>query len=387
MEKTYLITADTFFPDENSAALQLRDLADALSRKGFNVVVLCPNRKELINDYQIHERVKIVRSPGKSPKETKTYIERLFLEVILPFKFFLECKRKKIHAENVTFIAYSPSIFLFILRILLNIPKHKSILILRDLFPFWAKDLGIIKSKFVFFCFKLVAVIQYRSFGKIYCQSSYDTQFISKYNLKTETLNNWLRNPSTDLVDILPAEINKFMSSNKKTIVYAGNVGVAQNVDRLLVLANQCKNLSIQFLIVGSGEKFLELVMQANAMQLENILIHGSVSQKCLSQIFYKADVGFVSLSADFRTENVPGKFVNYLAHGLSVCCDCANNKTLAWYFDKYEIGIIKDFSDLKSAHFALLELVDKKENQSLACFEENFSVESTVSKIMVFDE
>ena len=386
MAQNYLIVADTYYPDKNSAALQLRDLATELSRLGNKVTVLSA-RSDQDQEFMVDENGILILKPHcSSPKQSSSHLQRLVKEVLLPFRLAHVIRKYKVNVRSAELYVYSPSIFLFFVRFLLKIPKNKSKLILRDLFPYWAYDVGIIKSWFVFSIFNLIAKAQYKSFSKIYCQSERDTQFIKRYNKKAVPLSNWLSNRSHIKNIKLPLKISCFIENNKKTVIYSGSIGKAQNVKKLIDIAKASDKDYMQFLILGSGQDLDALIKYAAEFSPPNLLIHEPVSQECLTQILNMCDIGYISLDVNLRTHNVPGKFLNYLASGLWVLCDTGPNQELEKYFESYKIGWIGNILDGHQGAQLLTQISKEEANESLNCFSGSFSVERAVAKVLEVD-
>ena len=93
-------------------------------------------------------------------------------------------------------IWYSPTIFFGLFALFLKFKcKCKGYLILRDIFPEWAKDLGLIKNKLIYKYFKAVANLQYWIADTIGVQAISNIVYLKNWSnkkRKIEVLNNWL---------------------------------------------------------------------------------------------------------------------------------------------------------------------------------------------------
>ena len=167
-------------------------------RKKHSVSVIVPD-SGLENglDIRVNKGVEVIRVSMPSIKN-KNYFKRTFFELIMPFIIYINLSKKKLVRQRYDGIVwYSPSIFFGPLIYLLK--RHnscKTYLILRDIFPKWALDMGIIRKSFPYYFFKLNERFQYSVANTIGYQSksnsTYIEKFIRKDQPKTELLHNWL---------------------------------------------------------------------------------------------------------------------------------------------------------------------------------------------------
>ena len=98
----------------------------------------------------------------------------------MPFSFYfylLKSKYKTFKPDLVVW--YSPSIFFGILILLLKLRyKFHAYLILRDIFPEWANDLGLIKKSLPYYFFKFIASLQYFAANTIGVQSKSNIKYV-----------------------------------------------------------------------------------------------------------------------------------------------------------------------------------------------------------------
>ena len=70
---------------------------------------------------------------------------------------------------------------------------------------------------------------------------------------------------------------------------------------------------NIFFLLVGEGTEFDRLGNKIIEEDITNMSLIGSVSPLEFQKIVAASDVGLISLSRDFRTQNIPGKIMSYI--------------------------------------------------------------------------
>lgn len=161
-----------YIPSIKSSAKLIYDLAIEFCRRGHEVIVLTPDDK-LLSDTEVTfvNGIKILRvKTGKISGASKIF--RGFNEALL--SSVLWRKGKKFYQENKCdlIVWYSPSIFFgALVRRLKSLFSCPSYLILRDIFPQWALDAGILKKGLIYQFFRLKEMEQYDAADFIGVQS------------------------------------------------------------------------------------------------------------------------------------------------------------------------------------------------------------------------
>ena len=296
-----------------------RDLAKELFIQGHEVTIISGSNnisKEL--DITTEENVRIVRVKAPDLKTNK--LTRLLNEIALGRRIWKQTKNFIDYSEFDLVIYYSPTIFwAYLVNKLKKSFKLKSYLVLRDIFPKWAVDLGLIKKYSLAHLFlKFHEYRLYRSADFIGVQSPKnklyfeESSFLRFFN--PEVLFNWVQpNEDTNVKEI--SSIRKDLDIEEKILfLYGGNIGVAQDLDNLLNLASNLKDQkNIFFLLVGEGTEFDRLSNKIIKEDITNMSLIGSVSPLEFQKIVAASDVGLISLNRDFRTQNIPGKIMSYI--------------------------------------------------------------------------
>ena len=254
-----ILVADTFVPHQSSAAVQLRDLSREIVRQGHDLTVLLPSEKQVTpwvsEDF---DGVRIIRL--KSPRiKDVSYIRRTLAEFIMPFAMLWRFRRSGMFNGSWDGVVwYSPSIFHGpLVQALKRKGNSRSYLIIRDIFPEWAVDMGLMSRGIAYYFFKLVAYYQNANADVIGVQSSgnlsYFENWKSKPKCELQVLHNWLAPPARLRCSI---RLNETHLSGRKVFVYSGNMGVAQGMDILLDLAEELAHRNdLGFLFVGRGSE------------------------------------------------------------------------------------------------------------------------------------
>lgn len=356
-----LIVADAYPPLQTSAAIQIRDLALEFNMQGIVPLVITPD-STLIQPYLIEciDGIKILRLKTTIFKDVNKY-RRAFSEILLPFFMiynFRRCRLNDFQWDSIVW--YSPTIFLgpFIYYLKKRSPCF-SYLILRDIFPAWALDLGIIKKGLVYYLFRFFEKFQYSVADMIGVQAFANLNYFSNHNYKNiEVLQNWLTpNP----VLRCSIDVSRIFNQHQKIFVYAGNMGIAQEMSALLNLADELlfrKDIGILF--VGWGSEMAALERQARERGLSNIVFHNTIPSDEIPGLYSQCHIGLIALDPRHKTHNIPGKFLSYLQSGLPVLAIVNEGNDLHSIIDRYKVGRVTSDNSPKNLRNLAESIVDE---------------------------
>ena len=257
-----LTIVSVFYPPINSSAsIQVNNLVDELANQGHIIEVITPDFsiKDSIT-YEKKKNIRILRFKNGKMTDISLF-KRALNEFFMPFRIILTILNKSVNIQKSDgIIWWSPSIFFSPLVIFLKFKnKCRCYLILRDIFPKWAKDLKLIKNIFVYSFFNIFYNLQCLVSDYIGVQAEGNKKFIPKnYFVKKttiEVLNNWytpnLRNNECEI------DLSKTILKKKKVFIHAGNIGMAQGFNTIINVAEKLKdNKNIGFLFIGRGSQF-----------------------------------------------------------------------------------------------------------------------------------
>jgi len=366
-----IILLCVFFPPlKVSAAIQISDLAKELSSQGHDITVLTPD-STLKKSFLIakDKNIKILRIKSGKIRDVGL-VKRAINEFFLPFQMIYRLSIiAHILKNNNLIVWWSPSIFLTPLVIYLKIiSRCKSYLILRDIFPQWAIDLGIIKNKILALIFKTFYYFQFLASDMVGIQSFGDEKYIPKNffrkRIKFEILNNWYT-PSVSKKES-KFDLSSTILRRRKIFVYAGNIGLAQDVKVFIDLAKAFRNNDeIGFLFIGRGTLYEKLKKAVNEDFLNNVVFHEEISNTEIQSIYKNCFAGLISLNSKHTTHNIPGKFISYLHSGLPVFAVVNKNNNIIDIINKNDLGFATNSVDIKNLKKYFLDFIDMIDNKS----------------------
>ena len=270
----------------------------------------------------------------------KRAITELSLSLLLIFRF-RQTSWSKIKFDGV--IWYSPSIFFGLFAWYIKYKNNcKGYLILRDIFPDWAVDVGLLKKNLIYYLFKFFEIFQYKVANVIGIQTPGNEKYFqsnAKLHNKVEVLCNWLLPISESLPEI-DIKLQDSILFDRKIFVYAGNIGKAQNVKSIIDIAeNLSESSEYGFLIVGRGTEKAKLQSLVESKKLHNVLFLDEIGSKYIPSLYEQCFCGIVSLNVSHQSHNIPGKFVSYMHNSLPVFAMLNPGNDLADIIETKNVG------------------------------------------------
>lgn len=388
-----LIIVVYYLPSTQSSAKLIYDLATELRRQGHEPVVLAPD-SDISGDIQVtnEEGVTVVRVRSGKIKNASKYV-RTINEVRL--SQVLWSRGKKFFRGNRCdlVICYSPSIFFGpLVKRLKELYQCGSYLIMRDIFPQWALDMGLLKPGMVFNYFKRKELENYDAADIIGIQSPGNFHYYRENGLdkkyRLEVLYNWVT-LSERHVEF--KNYRKQLSLDGKVVFfYGGNVGVAQDMDNIVRLAERLVDEPRAFfLIVGDGSEVERLRGLIAEKGLKNIVLLDAVDQFEYLAMLSEFDVGLITLDHKLKTHNFPGKMLGYMSNSMPTLASVNPDNDLTVLFDTIRAGFVCiNGEDDKLTEYALLLVQDPELRKELGrnsrrLLETTFSVEQAASQIL----
>jgi len=341
--KSIVLVADAYPPSRTSAALQLRDLAVEFLRQGIiPTVITSDSEVQEFSELTELDGIRVLRLRTPEHKNIGR-IRRAVAELLMPFFMIRNFRKSALkNAQWDAVIWYSPTIFLgpFIYYL-----KRQSVcpgyLILRDIFPAWALDLGLMRKGPAYYFFRFFEKFQYSIASCIGVQAVGNLEYFKswpsfKYK-KIEVLQNWLTPKPSSYCSI---DISTLPIANRKIFVYAGNMGIAQGMGDLLILAETLLDRGdVGFLLIGPGSDVEILRQEVKNRGLINTVFCDEIGADEIPGLYAQCHVGLIALDPRHKTHNIPGKFLSYLQSGLPVIAIINDGNDLQLMIEKYQVG------------------------------------------------
>ena len=373
--------------------MQLRDLAREFARQGHALTVLLPTPDQQAPwALEQTDGVKVLRLKAPRTKDIG-YVRRTLGELAMPFAMLRQFRKSPLATEQWDGVVwYSPSIFHGpLVSALKKSSGCKGYLIIRDIFPEWASDMGLMGRGLPYRFFDAVARYQYSVANVIGVQTPGNSGYFDRWRQQPgrqlEVLQNWLDKPA---LARCPIRVNETSLAGRKVFVYAGNMGIAQGMDILLDLAEQwCGRKDVGFLFVGRGSDATRLKSAAKDRKLDNVLFCDEIHPDEIPDLYAQCNVGIVALDPRHKSHNIPGKFLTYMQSGLPVLATVNDGNDLAQMIRDEQVGQVCESNrvdDLVQFAKQLLEQIESDGQMPPRCrnlFQREFAVEKTVHQIV----
>ncbi|MGL5109872.1 MAG: glycosyltransferase family 4 protein [Vibrio ordalii] len=318
---------DDYLPDSTLVhAKMFHELALEFQRLGHHPIIITPSHGKQIRRLEVDfiDGVEVWRFRNP-PMRGQGKVKRLISESLLSFNAYMALKNLKDLQSFDLCVNYSPTIFFGpLMHWFKKEVRTFNYLVLRDMFPQWVIDEGIISAKSpIAFYLRFFERLNYNASDTIGLMSPANVGYFSSLNSKynnLQVLRNWAeikpKNYSTALINIR----EQYNLGDKVIYFYGGNIGHAQDMSNLLRLVKKMVEYPrAHFLFIGQGDEF-ELVRQTKAIEnLNNLTLLPSISQEAYKEVLTQVDIGLFSLAKTHKAHNFPGKLLGYMLQSLPI--------------------------------------------------------------------
>lgn len=306
------------------------DLMREFIRHGHSMHIVVPAERRL------HQSTAVIENNGAKILRVRTLnvqkanlIEKGIGTLLLEGQYQYAINK---YWKNVKFdlILYSTPPITFN-KVIVNLRRKydaKTYLLLKDIFPQNAVDLGMFSQRSLLYkFFRRKEVALYRLSDYIGCMSQANVEYVLKHNTfidpgKVEVCSN-----SIEIVDIGQIFENKEtlfrkynIPADKLHFIYGGNLGRPQGVDFLLQVldANEKRNDSY-FIIVGSGTEYNKIKLWFDTRKPNNACLYSSFPKQDYDALVRACDIGLIFLDKRFTIPNYPSRLLSYLENRMPV--------------------------------------------------------------------
>lgn len=204
------------------------------------------------------------------------------------------------------------------------IRRRPLILEIRDLWPEFAIDIGLLKNPFLIWMARRLESFLYGRASHFIVNSPAYVDYLESKGIAKSKIS-FIANgvdPTAFKVESTGSKFRQdYHLEGKFLVTYAGAVGMANDLDQLLDAANQLTDLpEIQFVVVGDGKERPRLEQRAAELGLENVLFTGTRPKSAMPGILAESDACLAILKDIPMFRNTyPNKVFDYMAAGKPV--------------------------------------------------------------------
>jgi len=322
------------------------DLVKTLSET-CEVYVVTPREKKtnLETELAQYKNIKVLKVKTGNVTQCKSLLEK-GLSTLMIERQYMKAINKYFTGVRFDLVLYStpPITFTNIIRKFQKTHNSKTYLMLKDIFPQNAVDIGFIKENgFLHKYFRKKEIDLYNVSDKVGCTSENNINFIKKHN---PTLCNDKIVICRNSIDPRPSEYFKRTNIARRSLnipddavifLYGGNLGKPQAIDFLLLFADNFHRVQNSYLlIVGKGSEYNRIDSYIKNNNPKNVILLNGLPKKEYNAIMTDCDVGLVFLDHRFTVPNNPARFTEYMEASMPMLAatDTATD-TREWLEDK----------------------------------------------------
>lgn len=329
MPKSRLLIVSQYFWPEN---FRVNDLVAELLLRGYAITILTgipnypnghiyPDFLSQPSRFSQFNGAKIIRAPmiTRGNGGIRLVLNYISFAISASFVGALRLSRQPFDAIFV----FQPSpITVALPAVLLRyITKTPLILWVQDLWPESLQALGVVNSLSLLSVIRSLVHFIYRRCDLILAQSKGFVPQIARHVRPATSVRffpNWSENVPSGPV---PLACEVPFAPDLFTVMFAGNVGDAQDFPAILAAANDLKHHPIRWVIVGDGRLASWVSSEIHRLSLQKqVIMLGRFPAQRMPSFFRHADALLVSLKdKPIFSMTVPSKLQTYLSAGLPI--------------------------------------------------------------------
>ena len=312
------------------------DLLREFIREGHDVYCVSPTERRHKKHTHLEEDGLLLKLKIGNIQKTNI-IEKGVSTLLLERQFVVAIKKYFADVKFDLIIYSTPPITLAnVVKYLKKRDNAKTYLLLKDIFPQNAVDIGIMSKSgwkgFIYKYFRQKEKKLYALSDKIGCMSPANVDYVLRNNPeipaeKVEVCPNSVevRDMRLNADDSVKMREKYGIPLDKKVFVYGGNLGKPQGIPFIIdCLKSQSDNKDAYFLIVGDGTEYGKLKEYFDEAKPENAKLMSRLPKEDYDRMIGACDVGMIFLDHRFTIPNFPSRLLSYMQAGLPVlaCTD-----------------------------------------------------------------
>lgn len=306
------------------------DLMRKFRKEGHEVFIVSPMERCFKKKTEIsgEEGVSILRIWTLNIRQTNP-VEKGLSTLLIGWQFLRGIKK---YFSNVQFdlVIYStpPITFTGVIKYIKRRDNAKSYLLLKDIFPQNAVDIGMFKKYSLFHLyFRRKEKALYKVSDFIGCMSPANVEYLRINNPQIDPERIEVNPNCREKIEFLSDEKQKAVirtryniPENATVFIYGGNLGKPQGIDFLIeVLDNHNENKDYFFIVAGSGTEYGKIRSWYENAKPDNTLLLPHLPTAEYDLLVQACDTGFIFLNRNFTIPNFPSRLLSYMECKLPV--------------------------------------------------------------------
>ena len=379
MQKKILIHSLTFSPDGSSTAYLYNDIATELRNSGYEVVVLTttphyniveeqvakqPLTKKCLGLYSIssYNGIKVYHVLEKKYKNTFLRLICFSMWHIISFIIGLSIKKIDI------ILSPSPPITIGVINVWLTKIKHcKVVYNVQEIYP----DILEIKNKPLLSILKSIERYVYNNSDAV---TTIDDVFYNtivdrfKDKNKLKIIPNFV---DTNVYRPIPhneIKLNEslFPKTDSLKLVYAGNIGFAQDWDTFFELADKKFTRRVDFYIIGNGVTKSIVEEKIQKLHLNTVHLIPYQSRNLMPDVLAFSDIQFIFMTHDMEMQGFPSKVYTIMACGKPLLISSGVGTPLENFFKDHSCAKLETENDVNKRIDDMANWINTVSNEEL---------------------
>lgn len=376
------------------------DLLRCFSGKGPNIYAISPSekRKARQTEVLIDQNVQILKV--KIGNITKCGMIEKGISTLRIEAQYIKAIKKYYSDVHFDLILYStpPITFGKVIEYLKKRDHAKSYLLLKDIFPQNAVDLGMFSPKGVIHAFfKRKEKKLYEQSDFIGCMSQANVDYLLIHNPwiapeKVEICPNSIEPVTIEKNDIMIQKVREKygIPMDKIIFIYGGNLGKPQCMDHIIACLKACADHPrAYFVIAGSGTEYPRLKAFLDQTPLSNVQLLYQLPKEDYELLANTCDVGLIFLDHRFTIPNFPSRLLSYMQASMPVLACTDVHTDIGLIIEQGQFGYWCESQEAESFKEKIDQLCAEEEKLSemgenaRAYLEAQYTVDQTYKIIM----
>lgn len=303
--------------------------------EGHSVYIVTPHERKFGKKTELVERDGIKILGVKTLNIQKTNVIEKGIGTLLIESQYKSAIKKYLKGVTFDLVLYStpPITFTKVIKFLKKEnPEITSYLLLKDIFPQNAVDIGMFSKKSLFYkMFRKKEIELYKNSDYIGCMSPANVKYILEHNdfIKPNCVE--VAPNSIEVITDTRSTEEKVEERNyirgkynlpldKPIFIYGGNLGKPQGISFLIECLDALKNREdVHFVIAGDGTEYAKIHNWLDQAKPQNITLFKQIPKDDYEKLARNCDVGLIFLDCRFTIPNYPSRLLSYLVAKMPI--------------------------------------------------------------------